>query len=215
LSNNAVSLNVQLLARRFGEELGPLASALSRLKDTGDAEDLATAFESYQVEQLDALERQHIEWSLDWLIADLSRRQPGHIPRGPRLIRENLLGTAPNRPLETAIKNVTKLAADRGGSPASRLKFILDRYNMADVLMIAAVVAYHNGAWAQARDFGERALNRLRNIWPDNTNQAATRSLAELEYLAALCRRFELCETVPQHLQTDHERNALRSKFNS
>jgi hypothetical protein len=215
LSNNAVSLNVQLLAQRFQQELGPLASALSRLKETGDTADLATALDAYQAQQLDILERQHIEWSLEWLIADLDRRQPGHIGRGPRLIRQDRLGTAHNRPLEAAVRNVIKFPADQAGSLASRMKAILDRYDIPDILMIAAVVAYHNDAWAQARDFGERALDRLKMRRQDNTNEVAERSFGELEYLVALCRRFELCGTVPQHLETDRERNALRAKFNS
>jgi hypothetical protein len=126
LSNNAVSLNVQLLARRFRQELGPLASALSHLKETGGTTQLATAFEVYQAEQLEVLERQHIEWSLEWLIADLARRPPGHVGRGPRLIRQDRLGIANNRPLEAAVRNMTDkhfaryvaLDADQDSFPA-------------------------------------------------------------------------------------------------
>jgi hypothetical protein len=216
LSNNAVSINVELLARRFQQEFGSLARALSRLRESGNTIHLATAFEAYQAEQLDILERQHIEWSLEWLIADLARRKPGEIGRGPRLIRQDCLGIAHNRPLGTAIRNVISLAADQASSLAARLKAILDRYEIADVLMIAAAVAYHNEAWAQARDFGNRALDRLRKMrQQDIANETIERSLRELEYLVALGRRFEFCETVPQHLQTDRERTALRANLNS
>lgn len=216
LSNNAVSLNVELLARRLQQELGPLASALGRLKATGKVADLASAFQAYQDEQLDILERQHIEWSLEWLIADLARRRLGHIGRGPRLLRQDLLGTSHNRRLETAVRDVMKFASGQADKLTSRLKALLDDYDIPDILMVTAVVAYHSGAWAQARDFGVRAFDRLRKMHQqDVTNEAVERSLREFEYLVPLCTRFELCQTVPQHLQTDRERNALRAKFNS
>jgi len=217
LLQNALSLNVELLARRFQKELGPLAETLRELKESNRVGDLAQAFEEYQVRQLDVLERQHVEWCLEWLIADPVRRGAGYIPRGPLLVQQDRLGTTVS--IVKAIEDVMQCTAVESGNLAGALKRILRRHDFPDLVIIAAIVAYQKGAWTQARDFAERALYRLRRMrvdrGEDNSSSLAHGSVRELEYLVALCQRFELCEVVASQQQSERDREALRFKFGS
>jgi hypothetical protein len=217
VSNNAVSLNVELLARRFRKELGPLAEDIRRIAAGEGAGGLAAAFERFQVEQLDVLERYHIEWCLEWLIADPVRSQAGYIPRGPLLIRQDKLGTAEGVNLAAAIEEVMQCAISN--NMAVSLRRILDRYVFTDIVVIASLVAYKHGAWVQARDFAERALARLRKDYRERDQEKTMPryygNVYELEYTAAICQRFELSEVVPEQHPTKREKDALRSKFDS
>jgi hypothetical protein len=161
LSRNAISLNVELLSHRFEQELGPLSEVLAAL-ETSNAANLAHAFEAYQMAQIDVLERHHIEWSLAWLLADPVRLRPGYIPRGPLLVRLHSLGTHPGVDIDRAVDEIMKCTPGAGSDIASTLNRILARYEFSDLVTVAAVVAYRSNAWRLAREFGERALERLR-----------------------------------------------------
>lgn len=215
LSNNAVGLNVELLARRFQEDLGPLAETLRHLKQTDNIGNLAEAFEAYQLDQLDVLERQHIQWCVEWLMADPIRRGPGYIPRGPLLIQQERLGMAENAGLGKAIDAVMR--SDGRADGASAVNRILQKHGFPDLVIIAAMVAYQKEAWIQARDFGERALARLRKALRERESEVLDRryrdNMRELEYFVALCQRFELSDIAPEQYRTWREKDAQRLKF--
>jgi hypothetical protein len=215
LSRNAISVNVELLSRRFEEELGPLSTVLKNL-ETSNANDLARAFESYQIAQIDVLERHHIEWCLAWLIADRTHLRSGYIPRGPLLFRLHKLGTQTDVDIEHAVHEIMKCTF-RSESATTAVNRLLARYGFPDVVIVAAMVAYQHDDWSVAREFGERALERLRKALVSSTEPGmAARykdNIRELEYLVALCQRLELCNTPSEHRPTDQDREALRQKF--
>jgi hypothetical protein len=81
------------------------------------------------------------------------------------------------------------------------------------------VVAYRSNAWRLAREFGERALERLRKALSCMCEaEKAARyndNIRELDYLVALCQRFELLDLEIEHDPTDHDRESLRRTFKS
>lgn len=220
LSHNAIGLNVPLLARRYREELGPIVDRIGELEKRADTEHLATAFSDFQATQIDVLERRHIGWCLEWLLADPIRRSLRYIPRGPLLIRPDRLGIELTAGLGQAIDAVMHCAPDRSGNIATPLARILDRHGFPELVMIASVVAYRYGAWTQSRDFGERALERLykaQNSEASSSEESARyrENALEMHYLVAVSKRFELAEIVAEKHTSERARNALRQKFAS
>jgi hypothetical protein len=220
ISHNAIGLNVPLLARRYREELGPIADRIEELEERADAEYLAEAFADFQATQIDVLERRHIGWCLEWLLADPKHRGLLYIPRGPLLIRPHRLGIKSATGLGQAIDAVMECAPDPSGNIATPLARILDRHGFPDLVMIASVVAYRHGAWTQSRDFGERALARLYKV--QNSEAGSSEKSAryrenalEIHYLVAVSERFELSEVVAEQHLSERARNALRQKFAS
>jgi len=220
LSRNAISLNVELLSRRFEQELGPLSEVIAAL-ETSNAADLAHAFEAYQMAQIDVLERHHIEWSLAWLLADPVHLRPGYIPRGPLLVRLDSLGTRPGVDIDRAVDEIMKCSPHAGSDIASTLNRILARYEFSDLVTVAAVVAYRSNGWRLAREFGERALERLRralSCMPASEAERTARykdNIRELDYLVALCQRFDLLDLEIERYPTDQDRESLRRTFKS
>jgi hypothetical protein len=110
---------------------------------------------------------------------------------------------------EVADENVEMVSAPRSRS--------LGQYDTFQLALIAALVAYRCGAWSQAREFAERAIDRLRKrrgASDDEGDSAVSRAnLRELEYFATICVRFELSEIIPQHVRGRREVDALRHRF--
>jgi hypothetical protein len=94
-------------------------------------------------------------------------------------------------------------------------------FGFPDVVIVAAMVAYQDDDWSLAREFGERALERLRkalarmsSIEPERAARYKD-NMRELEYLFALCQRLELCNITGEHPPTDQDREILRQRFKS
>jgi len=218
LAKTAVSLNVELSARRFGQDLGALADILKELKEKDSLGDLANAFEVYQEKQMDVLERQHVEWSLEWLTADPVRRDAGYIPRGPTLLREERFGLRDGTNLKQAVDTLTQGSATDVERSAPHTFEAIQDYEILDLLVITALIAYRNGAWTQARDFAERALDRLRRMLREESGHSPVRirdNIRELQYLVALCQRFELSDIVSEQYSTRRETDVLRLRFDA
>jgi hypothetical protein len=216
LAKAAVSLNVELSARRFGEDLGALAHILAELKKTDSIGDLANAFELYQEQQIDVLERQHVEWCLEWLTADPVHREANYIPRGPLLVRQERLGLTDDANFRQAVDEIARGPAGHAETLTSRLRETIKHYGILQLEIVAALLAYRNGAWAQARDLGERALDRLRKLLRDESSTSENRvrdNIRELQYLVALCRRFELSEIISAQYPAKRNADVLRPRF--
>jgi len=216
LAKTAVSLNVELSARRFGQDLGALADILEELRERSSLGDLASAFELYQEKQVDVLERQHVKWSLEWLTEDPVRSDLSYIPRGPTLLRHERFGLRNGTDLKQAVDALTHSAATEVRMSKSRAHNAIEDYDILDLLVVTALVAYRNGAWTQARDFAERALDRLQKTLREESGHSPSRIrdyIRELEYLVALCHRFELSDIVSEQYSTRREIGALRLRF--
>ena len=94
-------------------------------------------------------------------------------------------------------------------------------FGFPDVVIVAAMVAYQDDDWSLAREFGERALERLRkalarmsSIEPEGAARYKD-NMRELEYLFALCQRLELCNITGEHPPTDQDPEILRQRFKS
>ncbi|MCK1391478.1 hypothetical protein [Bradyrhizobium sp. 1] len=196
LSGNSIGLNVELLARRYKEEIGPLADGLRQL-ERFRAVELAEAFDDFQREQLDVLERHHIEWCLSWLIDSRQKSQTEAEARGPRLFRMSDLRSNPQSSVESAVLSLMKSVDHDDG--ARRARLVVREGRFTDNAIVAAIVAYLASEWSLAREFGERSLDRLRRTIRvaagvnSDTYVTFQPAVREIEYLVAVCKRFELC----------------------